>query len=137
MTTKATRYTLAHEIGHAFGMRDIYVTNLQQKDDVEPLVSLLPSEKATSARLAGDWNGGCSGFGSEGTRYYRLGTSMEQIVGRMLMLGEVPEEDVRRDITAGGVYGVYYTDEDSQTRIWHKGNAPVGFRWENRSPTHK
>ena len=137
MTTIATRYTLAHEIGHTFGMCDIYVTNLQRKGVAEPLVSLLTSEKATSARLAGDWNGGCKGLGNAGTRYYRSGISMAEIVGRMLMLGEVPEEDIRRDISAGDIYGVYYTEGDNQTKIWHKETAPVGFRWENRSPTHK
>ena len=137
VTAKATRYTLAHEIGHAFGMCDVYVSNLQQKDAADPLVELLPSEKASFSRLANDWNGGCDGSGSGGTRYYRSGTSMEQIVGRMLMLGEVPEGDARRDITAGCVYGVYGTNGVDQVKIWLKGDVPVGFPWGNRHPVHQ
>ena len=74
---------------------------------------------------------------SGGVRYYRSGTSMKELVGRMLMLGEVPEVDVRRDITAGCVYGVYYEDGANQTKIWHKGNAPVACPWANRSPVHQ
>ena len=137
VTKTATRYTLAHEIGHAFGMHDIYVSNMQQKNAADPLVELLPSEKASSLHLADDWNGGCSGSGVGGARYYRSGTSMEQIVGCMLMLGEVPEVDVRRDITAGSVYGVYSTNDVNQTKMWLKDNAPVGFPWGNRNPTHQ
>ena len=137
VTVKATRYTLAHEIGHAFGMCDVYVSNLQQKDAADPLVELLPSEKASFSRLANDWNGGCDGSGSGGTRYYRSGTSMEQIVGCMLMLGEVPEGDARRDITAGCVYGVYGTNGVDQVKIWLKGDVPVGFPWGNRHPVHQ
>jgi hypothetical protein len=98
---------------------------------------LLASEKASCQRLKNDWNGGCRGHGSGGTRYYHSGISMKEIVGRMLMLGEVPEEDIRRDISSGDIYGVYYTEGDNQTKIWQKETAPVGFRWENRSPTHK
>ena len=70
-------------------------------------------------------------------RYYRSGISMAEIVGRMLMLGEVPEEDIRRDISAGNIYGVYYTEGDNQTKIWHKDDAPVGFPWSSRSAVHQ
>ena len=92
---------------------------------------------APAADVDIDWNGGCNGKGAGGARYYRSGTSMEEIVGRMLMLGEVPKVDVRRDVTAGSVYGVYYTDGENQTKIWHKGDASVGFPWSNRNPVHQ
>jgi hypothetical protein len=55
----------------------------------------------------------------------------------MLMLGEVPEEDIRRDISSGDIYGVYYTEGDNQTKIWHKDDAPVGFPWSSRSAVHQ
>ena len=137
VTSRATQCTLAHEIGHAIGMHDIYETNADQKEENDPLLALLDNEKASFDHLKGDWNGGCDGSGSGGVRYYRSGTSMKELVGRMLMLGEVPEVDVRRDITAGCVYGVYYEDGANQTKIWHKGNAPVACPWANRSPVHQ
>ena len=137
VTSRATRCTLAHEIGHAIGMHDIYLTNADQKEENDALLKLLDNEKASFDHLKGDWNGGCDGSGSGGVRYYRNGTSMKALVGRMLMLGEVPEVDVRRDVSAGCVYGVYYEDGANQTKIWKKGNAPVACPWTTRSPVHQ
>ena len=137
LTPRATQYTLAHEIGHALGMDDIYVTNANQKEDADPLLVLLASEKASHTHLTDDWNGGCCGRGSGGTRYYRSGMSMEEIVGRMLMLGEVSKEDIRRDITTGDIYGVYYTEDDNRIKTWNKNNAPVGFPWSSRNAVHQ
>ena len=130
LAKSATRYTLAHEIGHAFGMCDIYDSN-----DDETLV-LLSSEKASYARMSDDWNNGCVGKDYPGARYYRAGTEMKQVVGRLLMLGSVPEEDVRRDITSGSVYGVYYT-KINENKIWHKNCALIGFPFGNRNINHQ
>ena len=136
MSAKATRYTLAHEIGHAFGMDDIYLSNDQQKDDGDPLVELLAGDKVSFSHMPYDWNGGCLGHGSAGARYYRSGTSMMGLVGRLLMLGSVPSADVRRDISNGGIYGVYYYDYQ-EGKAWQKDVAPVGFPWSSRQPAHQ
>ena len=136
VTSKASRYTLAHEIGHAFGMEDIYITNDEIKDTGDPLVKLLDNELASLAKMSGDWNGGCDGKGYGGTRYYRAGTSMKEIVGRMMMLGLVGANDERRDITNGDVHGVHYTSTNN-VKTWHKGKASVGFPWTERNPTHQ
>ena len=135
VTSSATRYTLAHEIGHAFGMYDIYETNRFLKDDDSPLVELDARDKASWTNMEKDWNGGCKGMGTAGTRYYRSGTIMEDVISRMVMLGEVPGDASGRDITNGDVKGVFYEKIDG-VKVWFRGDAPVGFPWSNRNPTH-
>ena len=118
-------------------MCDIYLSNADQKEEPDPLLELLDSEKASYLHMDKDLNGGCLGFGDGGARYYRGGTSMKDVVCRMVMLGEVSGADVRQDITAGSVYGVYYEDASSQSRIWFKDAAPVGFPWTGKIPVHQ
>ena len=86
--------------------------------------------------MVDDWNNGCTGKDFPGARYYRAGTEMKQIVGRLLMLGSVPEEDVRRDITSGSVYGVYYIGS-GESKVWKKNCAPIGFPFGNRNINHQ
>ena len=136
LTSSATRYTLAHEIGHAFGMCDIYVSNDTKKEDGDPLLKVLDSEMAAWMHMKRDWNGGCHGKGSVGARYYRSGTSMKEIIGRMIMHGEVGDVDERRDITDGDVYGVYY-EEENGVKTWYKARAPLGFPWTHRNSAHQ
>ena len=135
VTSSKTRYTLAHEIGHAFGMYDIYLTNRFRKEDEAPLVELDARDKASWANMAQDWNGGCRGLGTAGTRYYRSGTMIEDVMPRIVMLGEVPDDASGRDITNGDVRGVFY-EKVAGGKVWLKGDAPVGFPWTNRNPTH-
>ena len=61
---------------------------------------------------------------------------MMELVGRLLMLGSVPSVDVRRDISNGGIYGVYYYD-CQEGKVWQKDVAPVGFPWSSRQPVHQ
>ncbi len=136
VTSLATQSTLAHEIGHAFGLRDIYKSNEGRKAEECPLVSLGSGEMASFSNLYDDWNGGCSGQGAPGARYYQTGTAMRNIVNRMLMLGAVPEDDTRRDITNGGIYGVHYHYDGHGNKIWEKGLAPLAFPWTHRNPVH-
>ena len=136
VTSKATRYTLAHEIGHAFGLCDIYKSNEGGKAEGDALVALGSGEMASLSNLYDDWNGGCSGRGAPGARYYQSGTTMRSIVDRMLMLGEVPEDDSRRDITNGGIFGVYYHYDSQDNKAWEKGLAPLAFPWWARNPMH-
>ena len=135
MTASATKSILAHEIGHAFGMSDIYITNDGVKDEAASLVTLSGAERAAWSRMNEDWNGGCRGRGFGGSRYYRLGTSIREIVGRMLMLGLVGESDEGRDISCGCVHGVFYEYENG-AKVWRKDIAPVAFPWWSRNPTH-
>ena len=135
VTSRATRYTLAHEIGHAFGMDDIYSTNSDVKESGDPLFSISNSEMASYCHMRYDWNGGCNGHGSGGVRYYRQGAMMKDIVSRMLMLGLVGEVDEGRDIANGDVYGVGFTNGVS--RIWFKGDVNVAAPWIYRNPVHE
>ena len=136
VTTLSTQYTLAHEIGHAFGLCDVYKSNENGSEDGNPLVALYNSENASFSHLYDDWNGGCDGKGVSGARYYKSGTTMANIVDRMLMLGAVPESDSRRDITNGGIYGVHYHYDHQGNKVWEKGLAPLAFPWTQRNPVH-
>ena len=136
-TREADAITLAHEIGHAFGMHDIYVDNNQARSAGEPRMSLRSSDYASADRMPIDWNGGCCGEGASGARYYRAGTRMSDIVPRMLMHGVHAKSASHTDITSGFVYGVHYTNTTGSVRFWDKGNVPVGFPWNDRNPKHK
>ena len=61
---------------------------------------------------------------------------MNDIVDRMLMLGSVPEEDSRRDISNGAVYGVHYHYDGHGNKVWEKSLAPLAFPWGYRNPVH-
>ncbi len=123
------------EAAYAFGMHDIYTTNESARDDGDPLASLDDNEWASWTYMSGDWNGGCHGSGRGGSRYYRFGMSMKEVVGRMTMYGLVGEGDERRDITNGDVHGVHY-EESGGAKAWYKNDAPTGFPWLHRNPTH-
>ena len=133
VTRGADYKDFAHEIGHAFGMADVYIAS---DDAPASSVSLLPNEKVAKSRMRSDWNGGCEGRGSGGERYYAAQTSMSNIVSRLLMNGLRSDGDDPLDITNGDIYGVYYTNDVNDVRFWLKGAAPVGFPWSKRNPTH-
>ena len=101
LTKNATGVIFAHECGHLFGVRDVYV-NHENAGSHE----IKSYEMASYEKLPDDWNGGCMGNGMPGARYYKYQTSMQGIVDRMLMNGI--EGAGTRDITAGDVYGVWY-----------------------------
>ena len=53
-----------------------------------------------------DWNGGCSGSGRAGARYYPSGTLQRDIVRSMLMDGMKDNTSYGVDITYGDVFGL-------------------------------
>jgi hypothetical protein len=123
LTKKATKTTFAHECGHLFGMRDVYIKG----EGDNPLI-VNTYEMASNEYLLDDWNGGCFGKGMSGARYYRYQTSMHSIINRMLMNGvDVGEE---RDITSGDVYGVWYYIGENGEEVWNKSFVPVGWNFE-------
>lgn len=102
--------TVAHEIGHACGLRDIYnsYTNVSLRVDGYP----------SRERMPNDWG------------WYPPNVTQADVIRRMLMYGY--ESPVKIDITYGDVHGLwYYQLKDPQTRrwtkIWNVSLAPVGF----------
>ena len=127
----------AHEIGHEFGMCDIYVDSRKAENPDMPLIVLPSGEPVNYSHVQNDWNGGCDGRGQGGVRYYAANTKMVNILSRMLMKGTRGPSDNPVDITAGDIYGVYYTNDVSNAEIWSKGNAPVMFPFGYRNISHK
>ena len=127
LTASAGVATLAHEIGHAFGLCDIYVS-AKEKDDgaFGENDKDVGQVSISSTGTPDDWNGGCGGRGDPGARYYRHGTKMSVIIPRLVMYGIVDEFDSRRDITRGNVDGAWYSWEGA-ARVWFDTNAGVGF----------
>jgi hypothetical protein len=72
-----------------------------------------------------DWNGGCSGHGDGGVRYYAKNLEMADIVGRLLMNGVTGANG--RDIPFGDVYGVWYDGDGKHDSDWHVGKVKIGF----------
>ena len=121
--------TLAHEIGHAFGMRDVYAqtpSGVMLPEHVKPCYSNMPH----------DWNGGCIGHDSAGVRYYARGTSQQMIIRRMLMDGCKKDETDGRCITFGSVHGLGragsgYVQTDVATGFFYDADGDNDY-----NPTH-
>ena len=116
---RANARTIAHEIGHACGLPDIY------NEDRETSLKVLgmPSKE----RMPDDWG------------WYPPSMKQADLVRRLLMYGVY--SDTKADITYGDIYGLYYTNFWNQTtrkweRVWQLNNVPIGFgRHGNRNPT--
>jgi len=135
--SRALSASLAHEIGHAFGLHDIYRSNSQKRGNGEDLLEIPTYVKASSQNVPSDWNGGCDGRNSPGTRYYEYGCTMHKLYSRMMMNGVKSFGDVGRDITAGNVYGVGYYYLQGQ-RVWFVNEVAVGFMSvRNNNPQHQ
>ena len=124
LTSRAKATTLAHECGHLFGMKDIYVKIGEEGLKVEAY------EKASLEKMPNDWNNGCTGKSNAGSRYYKYSTSMESIIKRMLMYGFVREDSL--DITAGDVYGLWYEISEDGTEVWHKSLDSTAWKFEEK-----
>ena len=138
LTAFADGQTLAHEIGHAFGLRDIYVSNASKTNNVVTLKAVGVDERPRYDRLELDWNCGCDGHGEGGVRYYGKGVMMRDIIERLLMNGEGPARG--SDISYGSVFGVLYDGEGKLDSDWRVDQAPVGFFSDpgaTRNPVHQ
>ena len=102
ISAEGTAVTIAHEVGHAFGMRDIYI----DRNGVE----IDHAERIRRSVLPGDWSGGCDGEGDGGTRYYKSGRRLCDIIRAMLMDGCKDDASQGRDITFGSVSGIDLSD---------------------------
>jgi hypothetical protein len=120
--------TLAHEIGHAFGLRDVFVANMGLGESIPPGdEKSVEGQKMRRACSEHDWNGGCRGHGDGGCRYYPVGTRLSTLLCRLLMYGvEMSEIPSGTDITWGYVTGVWRMEQEGVT-TWCDDNAPVGF----------
>ena len=104
--------SLAHEIGHSFGMHDIY------RNARNGLIFHGLSKRSWNMS---DWNGGCDGHGNAGARYYPSGTFQHQLIQRMLMDGMKADVAVGRDITYGAIRGFNSGDSNAV------GDVDTGF----------
>ena len=140
LATTADGITLAHEIGHAFNLRDIYVSNESFTNSTVSLKALDKDEKAKANHMPWDWNFGGIGHGDGGVRFYGKGMNMRTIIDRMLMNGMRTHGGGPRDITFGGVYGVWYNGSAGNDDDWDVGIVPVGIFTDghpSRNPVHQ
>ena len=140
MSASAGAITLAHEIGHAFGLSDVYVSAHEgQSGNSTPSTLSVATNFISYACAPFDWNGGCHGRGGGGSRYYQNSARMATIVPRLLMYGVHDGKDSKRDITIGAVDAVNYIGSGDST-VWYDEFAPIGF-FENgekkSSPNHE
>ena len=138
LTAFADGEVFAHEIGHAFGLRDIYVSNESRTNNVVTLKAIDADERPRHRYLELDWNCGCKGHGVGGVRYYGKNLKMTDVVERLLMNGDGPSRG--RDISYGSVFGVWYDGDGKSNENWHVELAPVGFfsgPVATRNPVHQ
>jgi len=140
MSARADATTLAHEIGHAFGLSDAYVSAAEGQASTPSMSALsVATNFINQAGAPFDWNGGCHGRGEGGCRYYQNSTRMATIVPRLLMYGVHSDNGILRDITIGPVDAANYIGDGDST-VWYDQFAPIGF-FENgdkkSSPNHE
>jgi hypothetical protein len=141
LSARADVVTLAHEIGHAFGLRDVYATNTGLGEAIQP-----GCEESVEAQMMcyscsqSDWNGGSLGYGDGGCSYYPPETTLCSVLYRLLMYGEESQERPQGiDITCGYVNGVWYTENEG-SKTWYGNLAPVGFftnHFKTKSPNNE
>ncbi len=107
---RANVRSVAHEIGHACGMKDVY----DRASGTGLVVEGFPAKN----RMPHDWG------------WYPSETTQADILGRLLMYGYT--SDSKADIPFGDVYGLYYVNSwnpisGGYDRDWRLGLAPVGF----------
>ena len=123
--------TLAHEIGHACGLLDIYPYRLAPNT-----LEMVVSGPVTVERLPQDWGGD----------YYNPGLLQAYLITyRLLMMGyEDPLIMTTYDIPLGSIYGTWFYRQpplfegDIAINIWEQSLAPVGLdSMENWQPCHQ
>ena len=110
----ADDFTLAHELGHACGLDDIYESHSG--------TSLTVSGPPDKLRFTHDWG------------WYPENLTQADIVSKLLMYGY--SSNTKGDISRGDVYGLWYQYVSGTTnKVWQLGLAPVGFKLHgNRHP---
>ena len=139
MATNGTGITLAHEIGHAFRMEDIYASNDNWTNATVTLKKIAEDEYPRNVYMESDWNLGCRGHGVGGGRFYRKGESHVGLINRMLMNGLVERASGGRDITMGQVHGIRCTGSGMSDADWKIEKVPMGFFTDadrSESPVH-
>ena len=127
ITADGTGVTLAHEIGHAFNLKDIYASNESSTNATVTLKMIPEDEMPRNVYMESDWNAGCRGHGIGGGRYYRKDETHVGIINRMLMNGSVERAFGGRDITMGQVHGVRCRGQGTSDTDWTVEKVPVGF----------
>lgn len=114
----ANARSLAHEIGHACNLRDIY----NWHSGTNYIVTGSPLE----SRMPNDWG------------WYPPTITHSNVVERLLMYGF--RSDYKADISYGDIHGLFYTNSWNRTtnkwdKHWNLDKAPVGFDIHgNRNP---
>lgn len=113
----ASAITLAHEIGHICGLKDIFDCH----DATDKHVTGAPSK----VRMPKDWG------------WYPEEFMHIHVIRKLLMYGY--SSDNKTDMSLGNIYGLYYDDvRDARTGQWKKDwkidLVPVGFSGANRNP---
>ena len=119
LTKHANGTALAHEIGHVFGLSDIYKDNTAYTNEMLNPLKIDENEMGRAEFLLGDWSYGCIGRGEGGCGFYKKGLKMTAVIDRLLMNGLVDESSEMKDITAGNVYGVWYSGDSKVNENWH------------------
>lgn len=118
VSTNGTATTVAHEIGHAFGLADIYPTRKQKPHWA------LPDPMLFAGHAPDDWSNG------DGCRYYRMGLSQEDLIQRLMMCGFGVHG--RYDLSFGMIYGYAADGVDGMINVgFFSGNnrrMPI-FHW--------
>ena len=90
-TPQCSACVVAHELGHACGLDDIYIT-MTFTNDANVKVTVSVDGPASSDRMPLDWG------------RYENGIPQASLIEKLLMYGEASGEEC--DLTAGDVYGV-------------------------------
>lgn len=119
ISQQASARTVSHEVGHAFGWKDIFTRHSQ--------TALLVEGPPSQERMPTEWS-----------PFYPRGTMQADLIPKLLMFGQPSSSKL--DIPGGDIYGLWYTNRrDVVTgrwvRDWQLSLAPVGI-WNgmNRNP---
>ncbi len=115
----ATADVVAHELGHAAGLDDVY--EVYTTTGAGGKTTRLPATKANQAWAPEDWNDG------PGAAYYDPNLTQPELIRRLIMYGTV--SGIERDFPAGQVYGIHY---DAVGKLIKVGLDGLG----TRTPVH-
>ena len=117
----ANARSVAHEIGHACNMRDIYATYTG--------TGLSVTGFPTKVRMPDDWG------------WYPPTLTQAELIRKLLMYGV--KSDIKADISFGDIYGLRYTNSWNSIRQdwdkhWFLDMVPIGFGVHgNRHPSSR